>query len=338
MIGQSAVWIGVLLSFCQDNSAEDVARLAMAIESGQELVPAIVAVRNVVEDGQVPEGSVALLVQLLHAKSPRVRLEAAEAIALIAANEPDMVADYVPSVADALKSATTSTRERCELLAAIASLHDRAADSRQVLRQIVMGGNDFERVRAAVALSQTDPSDMEGINRLIEWLTSSRSQLRWTAAYGLSLLGERAQEAAPALRLAIRDPHPSVRAYACRALWRINQDSAAVLSTLEEDLEIEPESAIIAPTSASAYHVDHVVIVIGTLGEIGPHAQPAQERLLRVLQSDDVAKQQVAIRALAQIVDNPKEFLRACANDPREQLRRFAAQELQQLQSTSDER
>jgi HEAT repeat protein len=59
---------------------------------------------------------------------------------------------------------------------------------------------------------------------------------RLLAAQALGEFGGQAQAAAPALRLALRDPEPQVRVNAAYALWQVDQTAEAAVPVLSAAL------------------------------------------------------------------------------------------------------
>ncbi|REJ91481.1 MAG: hypothetical protein DWQ34_15090 [Planctomycetota bacterium] len=314
-----------------------VVDLRIAIERDENLVAAISGLHPGIAEEDVSREIVPLLVPLLSDRRPRVRIEAAELLRLIADNHPNPLADEVEAIAAAVRSATTPASARCDLMDVLAILRQEAVDSCDDLRFVIRHGGVYERTRAAVALAQIDMDDDEAVDQLIVWLNSSAAEQRWTAAHGLSVLGSRAEKAGPALAEALRDPHPAVRAYSCRAMWRISQDPMEIVQVLVDDLTRAPEVAIVRPTSTSSYWIDHVVVAATTLGEIGPAAGASTATLLRLLDSADVVKQRVALRSLVRIVDEPEKFLGELLNDSRSHLRELADDELQRIRADRTE-
>lgn len=315
----------------------EVVELAEAIESGDGVFAAVVTLSEVIQQGQIPDGSTPLLIELLRSTDPGVLIFTVEAIQVIAERQPDELVAHVPDLAAAVASPTLGTRARCDLLMALSFLGERAGDARTVLEPLIVHENNYVKVRAAVALAQIVPSEDAPVEQLVEWLSAPVAKLRWVAAWGLSTLGIRAESAVAGLRDSVLDPHPSVRAFACRALWRITGDVEDILPVLVASLEAEPEAAGVRPMSASSSYDDHVIIAVTTLAEFGSLARPSEDALLQLLRTDDQFHHLVAIRALAEIVEDPVHLLSNLGNDSREHVRRFAMLELERIQSTSDD-
>jgi HEAT repeat protein len=153
---------------------------------------------------------------------------------------------------------------------------------------------------------------------------------RVEAAKSLSIIGENARDAVPALAVALKDPEPAVRQQSAFALFKIGPEAAPAVQPLIELLD-DPEPIVrmnaamalarIGAAAAPAVpavraalrkpeHTEYVIMLnhtmrhelVHVLGCIGPGAKDAVPDLIDVMQHAPVVERWTALQALERIL------------------------------------
>ncbi len=184
------------------------------------------------------------------------------------------------------------------------------------------------RALAAAAVAKADPRGRRSLDRLLELLRDPRTPVRQTAAAALGQMGSAGLDSEPAreaLRAALADPEPIVRAGAATALGmsapaREPTVEALLRRTGDPDLDVRQSvlwalanaakddvrlpAALTAGLEDAAPKVRHRAAQL--LGELGPRAMPALPALERLRDDPDPHVKKAAEAAATRIRGAPQ--------------------------------
>lgn len=172
----------------------------------------------------------------------------------------------------------------CRALGAIGPASGVAKDD---LLDLLVNGAVSVRRNAAMALGNIGPSTgPETADKLIHVVNDEfTAPVREEAVIALGKLKPYAKESVPALKKALADPDFPAPTHAARSLWLLTDDPDTALPTLIKAMD-------------DLTYFQHAVEV---LGEMGPKAAPAVDRLIEALDERDPDDQVAAAFALARI-------------------------------------
>jgi WD40 repeat protein/HEAT repeat protein len=218
-------------------------------------------------------------------------------------------------------------------------------------RELLQEEDAYARVTGAGGLWEKE-KDKAAIAVLVAALREGDGRTKDRAAATLAQIGEPAQTAAPALKAALQDPDPEVRAAAAEALWAVARDRAA-LALLEGTLASKDghlrelgalalarigEAAKGAVPGLAAGLKERAggfrYLAAFVLGQIGPAAGDAVPALADALKDPESAFRYAAVSTLEKI--GPKAAgmvpaLGVALHDRQPEIRRFAAEALKRL-------
>jgi HEAT repeat protein len=199
---------------------------------------------------------------------------------------------------------------------------------------------------AALALWQIT-GDRDALKRLGEGLRSEDAGLRAAALSHLAYAGKPAQEMAPAVRAALKDPSPAVRRAAAEALGMTDDAPESVAPLVkalgDRDAGVRAGAAVslganfgpaakpaVAALTNALWDDDDTVrsVAAEALGRIGPEAKAATRALIAVLRSEELESEpsaaaealgligpaaKEALPVLRDKLKHPDSYVRACA-------------------------
>ncbi|WP_175517071.1 HEAT repeat domain-containing protein [Planctomicrobium piriforme] len=128
-----------------------------------------------------------------------------------------------------------------------------AMDAAPTLAQLRDNGSTMTSLHAAEALTHIAPADRKSFEKLNAALISTNSEVRWFAAVSLgTVAGECEPDAAAALRKALHDAEPQVRAAACLSLGGLGKHASIAISDLEEAARSDSSEVQVAAETALA--------------------------------------------------------------------------------------
>lgn len=194
-------------------------------------------------------------------------------------------ADAIPALKKLLYDENFHTQYWvCRALGAIGPASVVAKDD---LLDLLINGAVSVRRNAAMALGNIGPdTGPETANKLIQVVQDEfTAPVREEAVIALGKLKPYAKESVPALKRALADPNFPAPTHAARSLWLLTDDPKAALPTLMKAMD-------------DLSYFQHAVEV---LGEMGPKAAPAVDRLIEALNERDPDDRVAAAYALARI-------------------------------------
>jgi HEAT repeat protein len=266
------------------------------------------------------------LAALLKDKDPYVRGRALIALGAAGPN----AAPAAAAVADAFRDAHLPNRFE----AALAVVHIGAPTGRgealDVLRSALAnrGGLYGSPPRALEAIGRLGADAAAAVPDILPHLTRPDTPAQVKAAEALGQIGRPAAAATAALTDLLKAADPAVKAHAAIALWRVTGQAEPVVPVLAMAL---PEPALRRPTSPpllpqvqmpgmgslgyrgpgpiyysmslppTAFGEPVVLLVIRTLGDIGPVARPAAPALRAVQDDPDANVREAAAEALKKV-------------------------------------
>lgn len=220
-------------------------------------------------------------------------------------------AEAVPALIKLLHAESFHTQYwACRALGAIGPASATATD--QLLDRLVNGTVSVRR-NAAMALGNIGPDiGPDAVGKLIQIVHDEfTAPVREEAVIALGKLKPFAEESVPALKKVLTDPDFRSPTHTARSLWLLTGDPKEALPTLIKSMD-------------DLTYFQHAVEV---LGEMGPEAAPAVDRLIEALSERDPDDQIAAAYALARIglpAAKAKEPLRKLLEDEEPQVREAA--------------
>jgi HEAT repeat protein len=220
-------------------------------------------------------------------------------------------AEAVPALVKLLHAESFHTQYWvCRALGAIGPASATATE--QLLDRLVNGTVSVRR-NAAMALGNIGPDiGPEAVGKLTQIVHDEfTAPVREEAVIALGKLKPYAEESVPALKKALTDPDFRSPTHAARALWLLTGDPEEALPTLIKSMD-------------DLTYFQHAVEV---LGEMGPEAAPAVDRLIEGLSERDPDDRVAAAYALARIgspAAKAQEPLREMLEDEEAQVREAA--------------
>lgn len=194
-------------------------------------------------------------------------------------------ADAIPALKKLLHDENFHTQYWvCRALGAIGPASVVAKDD---LLDLLVNGAVSVRRNAAMALGNIGPdTGPETASKLIQVLQDEfTAPVREEAVIALGKLKPYAKESVPALKRALADPNFPAPTHAARSLWLLTDDRQVALPALMKAMD-------------DLTYFQHAVEV---LGEMGPKAAPAVDRLIEALNERDPDDRVAAAYALARI-------------------------------------
>ena len=194
-------------------------------------------------------------------------------------------ADAIPALKKLLHDENFHTQYwGCRALGAIGPASVVAKDD---LLDLLVNGAVSVRRNAATALGNIGPATgPETASKLIQVVQDEfTAPVREEAVIALGKLKPYAKESVPALKRVLADPNFPAPTHAARSLWLLTDDPQVALPTLIREMD-------------DLSYFQHAVEV---LGEMGPKASPAVDRLIEALNERDPDDRVAAAYALARI-------------------------------------
>ena len=181
------------------------------------------------------------------------------------------------------------------------------------------------RVAAARALRHLGADAREAVSALIDALTHRDVEIRSCAAETLARIAGGATAAVPALTRSLNDPSWQVRDLAAMALVAVGPDAVPPLleALVEEDGSVRD------------------LLVVWTLGEIGPDARSATPLLEKVLRNEHAGLRRRAAQALGKIgaaTSTGISLLQRALEDPDNHVRLAAVEALRKIERPARQR
>jgi HEAT repeat protein len=161
----------------------------------------------------------------------------------------------------------------CRVLAAIGP---EAKEAKPYLFDIIEKGTPSAKGRAAIALGSigfSDGDDDKVLKTLLAALNEFNQVVRERAVIGIGRLGPKAMPIVEEVRKAANSQDFASRSEACLALWRITGDAREATDILISLFE----------------YLEHDLLAITALGEMGPAAAPAIPELLKRMENEDLS-------------------------------------------------
>jgi HEAT repeat protein len=161
----------------------------------------------------------------------------------------------------------------CRVLAAIGP---EAKEAKPYLYDIIEKSAPSARGRAAIALGAigcSDGDDEKVLSTLVSALNQFNQVVRERAVIGIGRLGPKAMPIVEEVRKAANSSDFAGRSEACLALWRITGDAREATDILISLFEF----------------LEHDLLAITALGEMGPAAAPAIPELLKKMENEDLS-------------------------------------------------
>lgn len=230
--------------------------------------------------GQIGAPAESVLVKALTHEQPQVRVAALNGLGQFSVQSPEGIA--------ALQKFTTegeATSRRLALLALAGSAVDKSSLDQPILKALT-DAEPAVRETAVITLKRLGSSAPDVVPALTKMLASDDAQLRRTAAVALGTLGNKAAAALPTLIEALRKQAEDESTIVA-VIGQIGSPAVGPLLAAAGDNSIPPERLAQA------------------LSRIGPAAATA---LVAELNSKDAKIREIAIRALAGLVDSNPEI------------------------------
>lgn len=225
----------------------------------------------------------------------------------------------------------TDAHTTCEMLRAVGNIGSEAASSQETVWAIVESAARHNHVRAWALYAYVRVATGDLPVERIRGLLRSNSELQEEAIAAAGRLGTRGDGAVPELRKIVRSVDEvrtlRLRRCAARALGQIG--TPAAISVLVEALEQESEEVLRHDCALALYRSNCVL--------------PATARapLLECAVAGGKSLRQTAARALGHLPRGDREAIlaleRIVADDPSDNVRRYAQASLEQLRSKPDE-
>lgn len=257
------------------------------------------------------------LVEMLEGSDPQRNNAAAAVIRGIGPG----AAEAVPALVKLLHAESFHTQYWvCRALGAIGPASATATD--ELVDRLVNGAVSVRR-NAAMALGNIGPDiGPEAVGKLIQVAHDDfTAPVREEAVIALGKLKPYAEESVPALKKVLTDPDFRSPTHAARSLWLLTGDPKEALPTLIKSMD-------------DLTYFQHAVEV---LGEMGPEAAPAVDRLVEALNERDPDDRVAAAYALARIgspAAKAQEPLRKLLDDEEPQVREAAELAIEAVSKT----
>lgn len=242
--------------------------------------------------------ALASLVEATGARQIEVRLAALDALGDIG----PAAGDAVPALAAALGKGEPRARHAAAF--ALWKLEEAAAPAEDALAAALADAGRVAQFAAMALGNFSARKDATRVALVAALRGHENADVRSAAAEALCRMGERAGEAAPALRAALKDPAPYVRGWSCYALGEVGGDRAASVAALRPMLR--DESAWVRRAACRA---------AGRIGESGRALEPD---LLRAGGDEDSEVRLEAFQALKRLFPVNEEYRAAYGRAHRE--------------------
>jgi HEAT repeat protein len=209
-----------------------------------------------------------------------------------------------------------SANVRVQAISILARLKQDAFPATDALLTLLADPDIYVRQTAARALGEIHPDDPRVVPALLEKLAGDEKA---TAIRPLSEYGANAKAAVPRLiELLENDPDPNLQWEAARTLGKIGPDAQAAIPSLIKALKStsgtlrEHAAETLGELQATVAVPDLIAVLddsdprvrrdtIRALGQLGPAAKPAWEKIERLRNDEDVFVRQAVVIALRRI-------------------------------------
>src|SRR5665213_1708826 len=172
-----------------------------------------------------------------------------------------------------------------QMVGAISALSSMGDDAIPGLINLYRHGTNKQYLWVARAFRTQGANAAAAVPTLMADLQSSRSQRVTTAAWTLGYIGDKAKAAVPRLAELIQAGDPQLRVLAAEALWRIDQQTNAVLRVMVSELSdwSKNPNALRAQTTRGFFkpREETAAEVVGEIGPVASEAIPFLQKMLR---------------------------------------------------------
>jgi HEAT repeat protein len=242
-------------------AAAAVPTLMTTIEDGDPQMPGLVA-RTLGLIGPAARPAIPRIISLLQSDNPQTLMFSMEALGRLG----EFAKAAIPELLDLAE-------KKEQMVGAIAALSSMGGDALPGLVDLYRHGTNDQYLWVARAFRAQGAHASAAVPTLMADLQSDRSQRVTTAAWTLGCIGDKAKAAVPRLAELIQDSDPQLRVLAAEALWRIDQQTNAVLRVMIGELSdwSKNPQALISQTTLGFFQPreETAAEVVGEIGPVG---------------------------------------------------------------------